>query len=128
MAEQLGKLALQPLLRQYQATQENNVGIEEMKSRFVKIADKLNHSPVWNHTMLFALLYLCEMVVLVTIVIGKLLVGKVILAGAIKAWLLMTSISIVGWLVLGIRNYHIHKKTNIWKYYTSKTRNGKLID
>ena len=99
-----------------------------MKSRLVRISDKLNHSPVWNHTMLFVLLYVWEMVVLSAIAIGKLVVGKAILAGAFKAWFLITSITIVGWLLLGVRNYHIHKKMNIWKYYISKTRNGKLID
>lgn len=99
-----------------------------MENRFVKIADKLNHSPVWNHTMLCLFLYVCEMIVLVVIVLGKLYVGKVILAGAFKAWILMTVPLVVVWLLLGLRNYRIHKKMGIWKYYQSKTRNGKLID
>jgi len=99
-----------------------------MENRFVNIADKLNHSPVWNHTMLCLLLYVCEMIVLVVIVLGKLYVGKVILAGAFKAWILMTVPLVVVWLLLGLRNYRIHKKMGIWKYYQSKTRNGKLID
>jgi len=78
--------------------------------------------------MLCLFLYACEMMVLGVIVLGKLYLGKVILAGAFKAWILMTVPLIVVWLLLGLRNYRIHKKMGIWKYYQSKTRNGKLID
>ena len=92
------------------------------------MADKLNRSPVWNHTMLFLFMYAMEMFVLVAIVIGKLFTGKLIVAGAFKAWLFMTVPLIVGWLIFGLRNYYINKKIGIWNYYRKKTRNGKLID
>jgi hypothetical protein len=48
--------------------------------------------------------------------------------GLLKTWLIMTVPLCIGWLLLGLRNYYINKKIGIWKYYQSKTRNGKLID
>jgi hypothetical protein len=51
-----------------------------------------------------------------------------IVGDALKVWLIMTVPLLLGWLLLGLRNYFINKKIGIWKYYQSKTRNGKLID
>lgn len=99
-----------------------------MGNKFTRIADKLNRSPVWNHTLLYLRMYTLEMIVFIAIVIGKLFVGKFFLSEYLKLWLIMTVPLIVVWLLLGLRNYRIHKKMGIWKYYQSKTRNGKLID
>jgi hypothetical protein len=98
----------------------------EMENRFVRLADKFNRSPVWNHTMMCVFLYAMEMCVLVLIVIGKLFTGNLIVAGALKAWLFMTVPLLFIWVIFGIRNYYIHKKMGIWNYYRKKTRNGKL--
>ena len=97
-------------------------------NKLQKIADRLNHSPVWNHTMLLVLLYFWEMVVWVGIVFSEFFTKKFLPWEDFKLWLIMTVPLIFIWLIFGIRNYYINKKIGIWKYYQSKTRNGKLID
>ena len=98
-----------------------------MENRFVRLADKFNHSPVWNHTMMCVLLYAMEMVFLAVVEIVRFFtVGYS--AGLLKAWLLMTVPLLFTWVIFGIRNYYIHKKMGIWNYYRKKTRNGKLLD
>ena len=96
-----------------------------MKNRFVRLADKLNHSPVWNHTMMCVFLYAMEMVIFITIFIYKFFVVGLI-GDALKVWLIMTVPLLFIWVIFGISNYYIHKKMGIWNYYRKKTRNGKL--
>lgn len=94
-------------------------------NKLQKIADRLNHSPVWNHTMLLVLLYFWEMAVLAVVeIIRYASVGYS--QGLLKAWLLMTVPLLFIWVIFGVRNYYIHKKMGIWNYYRKKTRNGKL--
>lgn len=95
-------------------------------NKFQKIADRLNHSPIWNHTMLLVLLYFWEMVVLGGIVISEFFTRKFLLWEDFKLWLIMTVPLLFIWVIFGIRNYYIHKKMGIWNYYRKKTRNGKL--
>jgi hypothetical protein len=95
-------------------------------NKLQKIADALNHSPVWNHTMIFVLLYFWEMVIFATVLAYKyFVVGSV--GEALKVWLIMTLPLILAWLLLAFRNYRIHQKIGIWNYYRKRTRNGRLF-
>lgn len=98
-----------------------------MINRFKQVAYKLNHSPVWNHSMLCVFLYALEMIWLLSIEIYRYF-NSGYSKGVLKAWLLMTIPLILVWLLLGLRNYYINKKIGIWKHYQKKTRKGKLID
>lgn len=97
-----------------------------MENRFVRLADKFNRSPVWNHTMMCVFLYAMEMVVWIGIVISEFFTRKFLPWEDFKLWLIMTVPLLFIWVIFGIRNYYIHKKMDIWNYYRKKTRNGKL--